>query len=181
MAIESLDALGSLGGKVAAAAAARAFTAGSPDLRAHAYAAAIRAGDMRPIPAAVRFVETADPAVHPTGQPQQWVRIAIGAYATRAALPALHGLVLHKDPTLRTEVARALRRLRRPESLKYLVTLLDDAVFETRYHAVMGLAEIRGKSLEWAPAMTDPAAVERAVALWKGWWASPYAPREGIR
>jgi hypothetical protein len=170
VAIEALDGLGALGGPVAAAAARGATTAPNADVRAHAFAACIRAGDMDVLPEAVRFVETADPKVHFSGQPQHWVRVAIGAYAGGAALTTLHGLLRHRDEPLRLEVARALRRLRLKASVFFLAHALDDRSREVRYVIVQALAEILGKSGDYAPAMGDAAREDRATALWKKWW-----------
>jgi len=172
VAIEALDGLGALGGPAAAAAARGATTAPNPDVRAHAFAACIRAGDADVIPDAVRFIETADPKIHFSGQPQHWVRVAIGAYATAAAITTLHGLLRHRDEPLRLEVARALRRLRSKASVFFLAHALDDASREVRYVVVQALAEILGKSGDWAPAMGDAAREDRATALWKKWWAT---------
>lgn len=80
----------------------------------------------------------------------------------------------------RSSVAKAMRQMKRPESVPYLIILLDDPNQEIRYDAVIALAMIEHKS-QWGPAIYIYQRNEgKFIQSWKQWWEAEgkgrYAP-----
>lgn len=80
-------------------------------------------------------------------------------------------LLQSADPDVRRAGAAALRRTGSERAIRPLSSLLDDPDLDTRYYAVVGLAEITGKT-EWRPNMEDfHADQKKYLNFWHDWRA----------
>lgn len=140
------------------------------ELKGYAYASLIKLGDYSVLREAVKFVEQAvtDQNIR---RSQAWVSIAIGNIRSGIVVQDLNEFSGSKNTFLRQRAVMALRAIKSPLSLSYLIQKLDDPDPEIRYHATMGLAAIERKTGEWAPAseLFHKREVEY-TARWKSWW-----------
>jgi hypothetical protein len=87
-------------------------------------------------------------------------------------VPQLRLLSAPDDPVLRADAVSALREMRDPSNIPWLVQALDDSSPEVRYQAMMGLAETVGLTGHESTAGVD-SFEERGgelIAKWKDWW-----------
>jgi len=95
----------------------------------------------------------------------------LGQVSDSNALPALEALTSSKYLSLRFGAVDAIRRIQDPRSSPVLVQRLDDPDSNIRYVAVITLAEIFGKTGDYAPTMNlfdgNPGFY---TSLWKSWW-----------
>jgi hypothetical protein len=88
------------------------------------------------------------------------------------ALPALEALSASKFRSVRSGAMDAIRKIRSPKSVPFLVAKLDDPDSNVQYVALIALAEILGKyEDDFAPSMylfdKRPGYYK---GLWKKWW-----------
>jgi HEAT repeat protein len=100
-------------------------------------------------------------------------RILQGFRETRnpGFIPQLRLLSAPDDPRARENAVYALREMRDPSSIPWLVQALDDSSPEVRHLAMMGLADALGRGGEWT--IDVPGFKERGdelIAKWKQWW-----------
>jgi hypothetical protein len=91
---------------------------------------------------------------------------------------ALKELVKCRYPTIRYLAMDAIRKLRAPRTMSFLVAQLDSPDRNVRYDALITLAEITDKGGDFGPTMAtfekDPA---EYVNRWKQWWTEEGARR----
>ena len=96
----------------------------------------------------------------------------LGQVRDAGALSAVEALSGSKYLSIKFGAIDALRTMRSPSSAPVLIQRLDDSNNDIRYFALITLAEIFGKSGDYAPLMRqfheNP---EKHVALWKDWWS----------
>lgn len=91
---------------------------------------------------------------------------------------ALKELVKCRYPMIRFLAMDAIRKLRAPRTMPFLVAQLDSSDRNVRYDALITLAEITDKGGDFGPTMAtfekDPA---KYVNRWKQWWTEEGARR----
>jgi len=91
---------------------------------------------------------------------------------------ALKMLVRCPYPLLRSSAMDAIRSLRAPRTMPFLVEQLDSNDPDVQYDALITLAEITNKGGDFGPTMdTFEKQPEKHIALWKKWWQDEGARR----
>jgi HEAT repeat protein len=65
----------------------------------------------------------------------------------KRVIPSMHKLLSSKNNVLRTEAAKVIELIADKRSIPYLITLMDDPVFDIRWIAAEGLIRIGRKSI----------------------------------
>jgi HEAT repeat protein len=63
-------------------------------------------------------------------------------------IPSIHKLLSSKNTTIRMEAAKVVELVATPRSIPFLITLMDDPVFDIRWIAAEGLVRIGRKSIK---------------------------------
>jgi len=84
----------------------------------------------------------------------------------------LNPLLNHPVAMIRLRTANVLGSLASPSSVAWLIKALDDPSPDVSARAIVALDKIVGKGGEWCPpVISTPEAKDKAVQLWKAWWA----------
>lgn len=93
------------------------------------------------------------------------------ADSTIGDFQVLKELVRCPYPMIRSFAMDAIRKLRAPRTMSFLLEQMDSKDPEVQYTAVITLAEIADKGGEFGPAwdtfQSEPA---KYIGLWKQWW-----------
>jgi hypothetical protein len=97
-----------------------------------------------------------------------------GTLTDPALAPAIKPLLNDPKPSWRHEALQALRRMKNPEAIPWVIPLLSDTDVMVTYNAVMCLAETTGRfNPEWATSVAlfeqDPS---QYTEKWADWWES---------
>jgi hypothetical protein len=108
-----------------------------------------------------------------------------GAFTTitdPVALKALHANVSSHSGRVRSAVVKGLQSIKSPESVPYLIDLLDDPAPIIRYDAVVSLADIEQKGPGWTTNIMAYKQEEVAIIpKWKEWWETVGKNKYGSR
>jgi hypothetical protein len=138
------------------------------ELRVRAAGALLERNDISALPLAVDallhgFPGASEEAIH------NLVYAIAGGVSNEGSVPMVVELLKSPDPQIRRASAAALRRTGSEKAIRALSSLLGDSDLETRYYAVVGLAEITGQT-EWRPNMEDFASdQQRYLDHWRDW------------
>jgi hypothetical protein len=98
------------------------------------------------------------------------------------ALRALHANTSSHSGRVRSAVVKGLQSIKKPESVPYLIGLLDDPEPDIRYDAVVALADIEHKGQGWATNIVAYKQEEGAIIpRWKEWWETEGKNKYGSR
>jgi hypothetical protein len=97
----------------------------------------------------------------------------LGQISSAKALPALEALSGSKILSIRHGAMDAIRKIRSPKSVRFLMAKLDDPDSTVQYVALITTAEILGKyEGDFAPSMyLFDKKPQYYLGLWKQWWA----------
>jgi hypothetical protein len=158
--------LSRLNSSISIGALRRALDQSNEDVRLSAAAALLELNDVSGLPAAEKALLGDQNALNDAIAHNLRHGLSEGLTA-EGAIPALARLLTSSDNRTRRAAASGLRRTRSPSALQVLATALDDADWEVRYYAVIGLAEISGENA-WRPDVdTFRRSEERYVSYWK--------------
>jgi len=123
------------------------------ELRVRAAGALLQRNDISALPLAVDallhgFPGASEEAIH------NLVYAIAGGVSDEKVVPIIVELLKSSDPQVRRATTSALRRTGSEKAITALSSMLADSDLETRYYAVVGLAEITGQA-EWRPNMDD--------------------------
>jgi HEAT repeat protein len=98
------------------------------------------------------------------------------------ALKPLLANVSSHSGRVRRAVVKALESMKSPESVPYLIGLLDDPEPSIRYDAVVSLADIEQKGPGWTTSIVAYKQEEGAIIpRWKEWWETEGRNKYGGR
>ncbi len=138
------------------------------ELRVRAAGALLQRNDISALPLAVDallhgFPGASEEAIH------NLLYAIAGGLSNEKSVPMVVELLKSPDPQIRRATASALRRTGSEKAISALSSLLGDSDLETRYYAVVGLAEITGQT-DWRPNMDDFASdQQRYLNHWRDW------------
>lgn len=99
-----------------------------------------------------------------------------------AALKALQANASSHSGRVRSAVVKGLQSIKSPESVPYLIGLLDDPEPSIRYDAVVALADIEQKGPGWTTNIVAYKHEEGAIIpKWKEWWETEGKNKYGSR
>lgn len=140
------------------------------ELEGRVYSSLIKLGDYSLFQETLEFIETNKDVQRLRPLPGL-IKLSIQGIREETMLPQLYQLTGSEDEFLRRGAIYAIRAMKSPKGVKYLMEGLDHRDIEVRYHCVMGLAEMERKGPGWGAARAfydkdEPLYLSR----WKSWW-----------